>query len=157
MEPAPGCGVRRGARRWCRCLSRGGGAGSRRDGNGHHLDDSGAIWGMALPGDAHINTLGTPRLDWRELDDEVLRCSRAYVDSREAALKESGDVIAAGEIFAEVGEVVSGANPGRRSAEEVTLFKSLGLAVEDVATAELVYRKALEKVTVEVRSILFES
>jgi alanine dehydrogenase len=54
-------------------------------------------------------------------------------------------------------EVVSGANPGRRSAEEVTLFKSLGLAVEDVATAELVYRKALEKVTVEVRSILFES
>ena len=62
-------------------------------------------------------------------------------------MKESGDVIAAGEIFAEVGEVVSGAKPGRRSAEEVTLFKSLGLAVEDVATAELVYRKALEEVT----------
>jgi ornithine cyclodeaminase/alanine dehydrogenase-like protein (mu-crystallin family) len=67
-----------------------------------------------------------------------------YVDSREAALEESGDVIAAGEIFAEIGEVVSGARPGRQSAEEITLFKSLGLAVEDVATAELVYLKALD-------------
>ena len=59
-------------------------------------------------------------------------------------MKESGDVVAGGEIFAEIGEVVSGAKPGRRSAEEVTLFKSLGLAVEDVATAELIYRKAPE-------------
>jgi hypothetical protein len=75
--------------------------------------------------------------------DEVLHRSRVYVDSREAALKESGDVLAAGEVFAEIGEVAAGTKPGRRSAEEVTLFKSLGLAVEDVATAELVYRKAL--------------
>ena len=65
---------------------------------------------------------------WRELDDEALRRSRVYVDSREAAMKESGDVIAAGEIFAEVGEVVSGAKAGRQSDEEVTLCKSLGLA-----------------------------
>jgi alanine dehydrogenase len=105
----------------------------------------------------HINALGAPRPDWRELDDEVVRRSRVYVDSRKAAMKESGDVIAAGEIFAEVGEVVSGAKPGRRSAEEVTLFKSLGLAVEDVATAELVYRKALEEVTVEDPSVRSES
>ncbi len=93
---------------------------------------------------AHINAVGAPRPDWRELDDEVLERSLVYVDSREAALEESGDVIAAGEIFAEIGEVVSGARPGRRSAEEITLFKSLGLAVEDVATAELVYHKALD-------------
>ena len=93
---------------------------------------------------AHINAVGAPRPDWRELDDEVLERSRVYVDSREAALKESGDVIAAAEIFAEIGEVVSGVKPGRRSAEEITLFKSLGLAVEDVATAELVYHKALD-------------
>ena len=79
------------------------------------------------------------------MDDEVLRKSRVYVDSREAAMKESGDVITAGEIFAEIGEVVCGAKPGRRLAEEVTLFKSLGLAVEDVATAELIYRKALNE------------
>lgn len=105
----------------------------------------------------HINAVGAPRPDWRELDDEVLRRVRVYVDSREAAMEESGDVIAAEEIFAEIGEVVSGVKPGRRSAEEVTLFKSLGLAVEDVATAELVYRKALEEVTVEDSSIHFES
>src|SRR5919112_1695176 len=93
---------------------------------------------------AHINALGAPRPDWRELDDEALRRARVYVDSREAAFKESGDVIAAGEIFAEVGELVTGAKPGRRSAEEVTLFKSLGLAVEDVATADLVYGQAVD-------------
>jgi alanine dehydrogenase len=73
----------------------------------------------------------------------VLSRARVYVDSREAAMKESGDVIAAGEIFAEIGEVAAGTKPGRRSADEVTLFKSLGLAVEDVAAAELVYRRAL--------------
>jgi alanine dehydrogenase len=92
---------------------------------------------------AHINGVGAPRPDWRELDDEVLRRAKVYVDSREAAMKESGDVIAAREVLAEIGEVISGAEQGRRSAEEVTLFKSLGLAVEDVATAELVYRNAL--------------
>jgi alanine dehydrogenase len=92
----------------------------------------------------HINAVGAPRPDWRELDDKVLQRARIYVDSREAAIKESGDVIAAGEIFAEIGEVAAGTKPGRRSAEEVTLFKSLGLAVEDVATAELVYYKALD-------------
>jgi alanine dehydrogenase len=96
--------------------------------------------GEWLSAGVHINALGG-LAPWRELDDEVLRRARVYVDSREAAFKESGDVIAAGEIFAEIGEVVSGAKPGRRSEEEVTLFKSLGLAVEDVATAELVYRK----------------
>jgi len=97
----------------------------------------------------HINAVGAPRPDWRELDDEVLRRSRVYVDSREAAQKESGDVIAAGEISAEIGEVTAGTKPGRRSAEEVTLFKSLGLAVEDVATAELIYHKAVEEITAE--------
>jgi len=92
---------------------------------------------------AHFNAVGAPRPDWRELDEEVLRRARVCVDSREAAMKESGDIIAAGEVFAEIGEVAAGTKPGRQSEEEVTLFKSLGLAVEDVATAELVYRKAL--------------
>jgi alanine dehydrogenase len=101
------------------------------------------LFGEWLSPGAHINAVGAPRPDWRELDDEVLRRAKVYVDSREAAIKESGDVIAAGEVLAEIGEVVSGAEQGRRSSQEVTLFKSLGLAVEDVATAELVYRKAL--------------
>jgi alanine dehydrogenase len=106
------------------------------------------LFGEWLSPGVHINAIGglSP---WRELDDEVLRRARVYVDSREAAFKESGDVIAAGEAFAEVGEVVTGAKPGRRSAEEVTLFESLGLAVEDVATADLVYGKAVNAASAE--------
>src|SRR5215218_2236467 len=107
------------------------------------------LFGEWLSPGAHINAVGAPRPDWRELDDEALRRARVYVDSREAAFKESGDVIAAGQIFAEVGELVTGAKPGRRSAEEVTLFKSLGLAVEDVETADLVYGKAVNTAPAE--------
>ncbi len=101
------------------------------------------LFGEWLSPGAHVNAVGAARPDWRELDDGVLSRARVYVDSREAAMKESGDVIAAGEVVAEIGEVAAGTEPGRRSAEEVTLFKSFGLAVEDVAAAELVYRKAL--------------
>jgi alanine dehydrogenase len=100
------------------------------------------LLGEWLSPGAHINAVGAARPDWRELDDEVMRRSRLYVDSREAAQKESGDVIAGGEIVGELGEVVTGAAPGRSSPDDVTLFKSLGLAVEDVATAELLARKA---------------
>jgi alanine dehydrogenase len=64
-------------------------------------------------------------------------------------LKSTGDAIAAGEIYAELGEVVSGAKPMRESAEEITLFKSGGLAVEDVAAADLIYRKAANIATAE--------
>lgn len=92
---------------------------------------------------AHINAVGAPRPDWRELDDATLHRARIYVDSRAAAMVESGDMIAAGAFFAELGEVVARTRPGRESAEEITLFKSLGLAVEDVATAELLYGKAV--------------
>jgi len=55
---------------------------------------------------------------------------------------ESGDLIAAGRIVAEIGEVVAGSAEGRQSKEDITLFKSLGTAVEDIAAADLVYRKA---------------
>jgi alanine dehydrogenase len=101
------------------------------------------VRGEWLSPGVHINAVGAPRPDWRELDDEVLRRARVYVDSREAAQKESGDVRAAGEVVAELGEVAAGTRPGRRSADEITVFKSLGLAVEDVVSADLVYRKAL--------------
>lgn len=101
--------------------------------------------GEWLSAGAHVNAVGAPRLDWRELDDTVLSRVRLYVDSREAAGRESGDVIAAGteRIAGEIGEVVAGLARGRQFDDEITLFKSLGLAVEDVATAHLVYRKAL--------------
>jgi alanine dehydrogenase len=91
---------------------------------------------------AHINAVGATRPDWRELDDEVLRRSRLYVESREAASRESGDVMASAGIFAELGEVVAGAEPGSRSSEEITLFKSVGVAIEDLTAAELVYQRA---------------
>ena len=91
---------------------------------------------------AHVNAVGACRPDWRELDDDLVRRARLYVDSRAAATKEAGDVIAAGEPFAELGEAVAGTRPGRRSANEITLFKSVGVAVEDVVSAELVYRRS---------------
>ena len=101
------------------------------------------LLGEWLSAGTHINAVGAPRPAWRELDDAVLRAARIYVESREAATRESGDVIAAGQVYAEIGEVVTGAKRGRESAGEITLFKSVGVAIEDVVTAELVYRKAL--------------
>ena len=103
------------------------------------------LHGAWLGPGVHINAVGAPRPDWRELDDAVFERARVFVDSREAASKESGDVIAAGidRVVGEIGQVAAGAIPGRQSSDEITVFKSLGLAVEDVATADLVYRKAL--------------
>jgi ornithine cyclodeaminase/alanine dehydrogenase-like protein (mu-crystallin family) len=91
----------------------------------------------------HVNAVGACRPDWRELDDDLVRHARIYVESREAATRESGDVIAGGGVVAEIGEVIAGTRPGRRTDEEVTLFKSVGVAVEDVAAADLVYRSAV--------------
>jgi ornithine cyclodeaminase/alanine dehydrogenase-like protein (mu-crystallin family) len=101
------------------------------------------LMGEWLAPGTHINAVGATRPTWRELDDEVVHRARIYVESREAAMKESGDIIAAGEIFAEIGEVVAGAKPGRQSEEEITLFKSVGVAIEDIVAAELVYRRAV--------------
>ncbi len=98
--------------------------------------------GAWLSPGTHVNAVGASRPGWRELDDEVLARARVFVEEREAASKESGDVIAAGRIAAEIGEVVLGTAPGRVSPEEITLFKSVGVAVEDVVAADLVYRVA---------------
>ena len=99
------------------------------------------LMGKWVSAGAHINAVGATRPDWRELDDELLRRSRIFVETREAAMKESGDVIAAGNIFAEIGEVVAGTKSGRQSNEEITLFKSVGVAVEDVVAADLVWQR----------------
>jgi len=88
----------------------------------------------------HVNAVGACRPDWRELDDEAMR-EVVFVDSREAAMKESGDVILSGaKIYAELGEALVGKVPSR--ANETTIFKSLGMAVEDIAAALLIYRSA---------------
>jgi alanine dehydrogenase len=101
------------------------------------------LLGEWLAPGAHVNAVGATRPNWRELDDEALRRARIYVESREAAMKESGDIIAAGKIFAEIGEVLADSKKGRQSGEEITLFKSVGVAVEDVVAADLVWRKKL--------------
>ncbi len=102
--------------------------------------------GWVAPG-VHINAVGATRPNWRELDDEVLRRATIYVESREAALKESGDMMAAGKEPVEIGEVIADKQPARTSADEITLFKSVGVAAEDVAAADLVYKKETERVS----------
>jgi thiomorpholine-carboxylate dehydrogenase len=88
----------------------------------------------------HVTAVGACRPDWRELDNDAM-ANVVFVDSREAAMKESGDVILSGAtIYAELGEALTGKVPSR--ANETTIFKSLGMAVEDIAAALLVYRSA---------------
>src|SRR6266702_3152902 len=98
------------------------------------------LQGRWLSPGTHVNAIGATRPDWRELDDDLVTTARVFVDSREAALRESGDVIAARSEVTEIGAVLAGVDPGRRNAEELTLFKSVGVAVEDVAAAALVLR-----------------
>ena len=98
------------------------------------------LQGEWLKRGAHVNAVGACLPTWRELDDDAVRGSILIVDSREAALRESGDVILSqAPIFAEAGEVFAGTRQVPR--EATTVFKSLGLAVEDVATARLVYEE----------------
>ena len=98
------------------------------------------LQGKWLSPGAHVNAIGATRPEWRELDDNLVTTARIFVDSREAALRESGDVIAAKTDVTEIGAVAAGTSPGRRNAQEITLFKSVGVAVEDVAAASLVLR-----------------
>jgi len=102
---------------------------------------------------AHINAVGAPRPMWRELNTEAVSRSRVFVDSRAGALTEAGDLLipmkeeAIGEshIVGEIGELLAGRIEGRRGMDDITLFKSLGMAVEDVATAHYVDKKARER------------
>jgi ornithine cyclodeaminase/alanine dehydrogenase-like protein (mu-crystallin family) len=97
------------------------------------------LQGRWLKPHSHVNAVGACRPDWRELDDEAMQRGVLFVDSREGALKESGDVILSGAtIYAELGEALAEKVPAR--ADETTIFKSLGMAVEDIAAATLVYR-----------------
>ena len=96
--------------------------------------------GAWLKPGAHVNAVGAPRPTWRELDDDAM-ANTLLVDSRDAARKESGDVILSkAAIFAEIGEIFTGdkAVP----ATSTTVFKSLGIAVEDIAAAQLIYAAA---------------
>lgn len=100
---------------------------------------------------AHINAVGACTATTRELDAAAVSRSRLYTDRRESAMAEAGDfLLARGEgavtdehLLGELGDVLEGKIPGRRSDEEITLYKSLGIAVEDLASGRFVYQKAL--------------
>lgn len=102
---------------------------------------------------ALVVSVGACRPDMREMDPALVARSRLFVDSRVSALAESGDIIEGmkagsfGEdhIAGELGDVVAGRVAGRRAASETIVFKSLGLAVEDITAADLVYRRAVER------------
>jgi len=99
---------------------------------------------------AHVIALGACRVSQREIDPELVTRAALFVDSRDAALAESGDIVQSiregrfgpEHIRAELGAVAAGRAEGRRSPEEVTLFKSLGQAIEDLVAADLAYRRA---------------
>jgi alanine dehydrogenase len=99
---------------------------------------------------AHVNAVGSSVPFARELDTAAVVRSRLFVDRRESALNEAGDflipkkegAVADDHILGEIGEVLTGKIAGRRSPGEITLFKSLGLAIEDVAAARHIYEKA---------------
>lgn len=102
---------------------------------------------------AHVCAVGACRPDVREMDGALVASARLVVDSRAGALAEAGDIVlamnegrfGADHIAGELGQVVAGRLPGRTSPREITIFKSLGMAIEDVAAAELAWRRAAER------------
>jgi ornithine cyclodeaminase/alanine dehydrogenase-like protein (mu-crystallin family) len=99
--------------------------------------------GRAVRPGTHINAVGVYMPDRREVDEHVVNRAYVVVDCRQAAEHEAGDLILAGRTpDAELGEVVNGTAPGRVSDEQITLFKSVGIAVQDAAAAGWVLRQA---------------
>jgi ornithine cyclodeaminase/alanine dehydrogenase-like protein (mu-crystallin family) len=102
---------------------------------------------------AHLNAVGSSIPTTRELDGATLAAGSLFVDRRESTLNESGDylfalregVVGPEHIRAEIGEVLLGDKPGRTSEDEITIFKSLGLAIEDLAAAEHVFTRATKE------------
>ena len=101
----------------------------------------------------HVNNIGSHSPDARELDTTTVKRSKFVADLKEANLAEAGDIlipikegaVTADHIHASLGEIVIGAKPGRENLEEITVFKSCGLAIQDVSTALVVYEAARER------------
>ena len=111
------------------------------------------LLGEWLSPGVHVNAIGAVGPGSRELDTQAIVRARLYVDRRESASNEAGEFIQAlaegaigtDHIVGEIGEVLTGIAPGRRSAQEITLFRGVGLAVEDLAAARLLHRLAVER------------
>ncbi len=107
--------------------------------------------GANVKAGTHINGIGSHTPNARELDTEIIKRSKFIGDSREACFNEAGDImiplqegaIDESHFYAELGQVITGAKEGRINNQEITLFKSNGLAIQDAATAKLVYDRAL--------------
>lgn len=107
------------------------------------------ISGEWLPDGCHLDLVGAFRPTMREADDAAIRRSQVFVDTRSGALAEAGDIVLAiksgalseADIRADLFELCRGAHPGRRDAKEITLFKSVGSALEDLAAARLVVER----------------
>ncbi|KAL6095265.1 crym [Pungitius sinensis] len=98
------------------------------------------LFGRWVKAGAHVAAVGACRPDWRELDDALMKEAVVYSDSRDGAMEESGDVVLSGAlVFAELGEVLNGTKPAHR--EKTTVFKSLGMGVEDAVSAKLIFDK----------------
>ena len=105
---------------------------------------------MRLKPGAHVDLVGGFTPDMREADDDAIRRARVYVDTRAGATKEAGDIVqplasgvlAADAIVADLSELARGEKHGRASPDEITLFKSVGAALEDLAAGIAVYRKS---------------
>ena len=101
----------------------------------------------------HINGIGSHAVGVREIDTKTMVRSKLVCDNVDACLAEAGDVqipieegaMTADDIYGEIGEMITGAKPGRESNEEVTIFKSVGLSIQDISAAHYVYQRALEE------------
>jgi len=102
--------------------------------------------GNDLKPGTHVTGVGAFTPDMQEIDEDTVRRARVIVDSREACLAEAGDIIKSrAHIDAELGDIVNGRHPGRRTNEEITFFKSVGLAAQDAAAAAAVLARAEKK------------
>ena len=102
--------------------------------------------GKDLKPGTHVTGVGSFTPEMQEIDAATIGRARVVVDQREAAMAEAGDIIIGkATIDAEIGEIINGDRPGRQSDEEITFFKSVGLAVQDAVTAAAVLRSAVKK------------
>jgi alanine dehydrogenase len=108
------------------------------------------LFGRWLRPGMHINSVGTARRDQREIDPETFQRSKCIiVDTKEGVFGEAGDAVAARDVIREesvhdLATLVAGKAPGRTSDQDITLFKSIGTGIQDIALAAVIYRRAVE-------------
>jgi ornithine cyclodeaminase len=111
------------------------------------------LYGSDVRKGTHLNLVGASIPGSREVDDDLVAMARYYCDYRGSALAQAGELLDAmragrvtdGHLLGEIGDVLNGTVPGRLNADEVTVYKSLGVAAQDLVSALLVYSRARER------------